>query len=442
MRSTSRKRRAQALFLTTILIRSSVGMHSAAADSVPDPCILLKVSATSIPHDTAENRLGSLQRILEKSLHVRWIPPAATAEVRHESTDPVPVADEEGLEKISIYLTEAIRHMDRMETEAASGRLDDAETLARSFRLGGATIPYLAEVFLRRGILFLWEGETGKAEEMLARSRVLRPEFVPDPAVFSPPFLAAWKRSGERQPPQAELLVTSLPAGATIYRNGQEAGRTPGRVRVSDPGPVRIEVHADGYLRSGKTGQWLPGDSGTLDFPLVRDRNFLLTETLSSSPDGKEAGPLLTRMLAETGARRAALLILEADRDNLMLRVLSQAQGEDVPVVLGTVRWPEGEEGRDQAAASVVEMLKDAGWPGESGTDTAKGAWYHKWWVWVLVGAATVGIVAGAGGNGGGGDSGSSTGTIGVDFEPGKRIHFAYSGGKHPVPSGHSAISP
>jgi hypothetical protein len=417
MRSTSRKRRVQALFLIAILIRSSVGMPPAsAADSLPEPCILLKVSATSIPHDMAENRLGSLQRLLEKGLHVRWVPPAGLAEVRDESMDRFPVADEEGLEKISTYLAEAIRHMDRMETEAASGRLDDAETLARSFRLGGATKPYLAEVFLRRGLLFLWGGETGKAEEMLARSRVLRPEFVPDPAIFSPPFLAAWKRSGERHPPEAELLITSLPAGATIYRNGQEAGRTPGRVRVSEPGPVRIQVRADGYQSSGKTGQWLPGDSETLDFPLLRDRNFLLAETLSSSPDGRGAGPLLSRMLAETGARRAALLILEADRENPVLRVLSQAQGEDVPVVLGTVRWPQGEEGEDRAAATIVEMLSDAGWPEESGADTARGAWYHRWWVWVLVGAATVGIVTGLGGNGGGGDSGSSTGTIGVNF--------------------------
>ena len=402
--------------MTAILIRGFVWMPPAAADSLPEPSILLKVSATSIPRDTAENRLGSLQRLLEKGLHVRWVPPAAPAEDRHEPMDPFPVADEEGLEKISAYLAEAIRHMDMMETEAASGRLDDAETLARSFRLGGSTMPYLAEMFLRRGILFLWEGETGKAEDMLARSRVLRPEFVPDPAIFSPPFLAAWKRSGERQPPQTELLITSLPAGASIYRNGQKAGITPGRVRVSEPGPVRIQVHADGYLDSGKTGQWLPGDSETLDFPLVRDRDFLLAETLSSSPDGREAGPLLSRMLAETGARRAAVLILEADRENPVLRVLSQAQGEDVPVVLGTVRWPEKGGGEDQAAATIVEMLRDAGWPEGSGADTAKGAWYHRWWVWVLVGAATVGIVTGIGGNGGGGESANPAGTIGVNF--------------------------
>lgn len=416
MRSTSRKRKFHALFLAVIFFRAAVGTPPALAGSLPEPCILLKVSDSSIPHDKAKNSLHALQLRLEQGLHVQWVSPEATGEAGQEAGDLFPLADEKGLETISAHLGEALRHMDRMETEAAAGRLSDAETLARSFRLGETTKPYLAEVFLRRGILFLWEGEAGKAEEMLARSRQLRPEFVPDPAMFSPPFLEAWKRSGERPPPQAELLVTSLPPGAKVYRNGEEAGSTPGRVRISGSGPVRIQVHAEGYLRSERIGQWLPGDSETLDFPLVRDRNAALAETLSSSPDGKEAGPLLSRMLVETGASRAALLLLEVGRESPVLRVLSQAQGEDVPVVLGTVEWPEGKEGDEHVAASTLEMLQDAGWPTQSGTDMAKAPWYHQWWVWVLIGVATVGIATGIGGSGGGGDSGSSTGTIGVNF--------------------------
>ncbi len=416
MRSTSKKRKAHALFLTATFLRSIVGIPPALADSLPDPCILLKISASSIPRDKAQQRLGSLQRMLEKGLRVRWVSPGPPAESGQRSGEPFPVADEKDLETISSLLAEASRHMDRMETEAAAERLDDAETLARSFRLGGTTKPYLAEVFLRRGILFLWEGEGAQAEEMLARSRLLRPDFVPDPAIFSPPFLEAWSRSGELAPPQAELLVTSLPPGATIYRNDREAGTTPGRVRIPELGPVRIQVHAEGYLRSEKIGQWLPGDSRTLDFPLVRDKNVALEEILSSSSDGKEAGPLISRMLAETGAMRAALMILDMDREDPVLRILSQAQGDEVPVVLGTVRWPGGNEDDEQVAASAMEMLKDAGWPAQSGTDTAKSAWYHKWWVWLLVGVATFGIATGLGGGGNGGDSGSSTGTIGVNF--------------------------
>jgi len=416
MRSTSRKRKTHALFLAVIFFRSAVVAPPVLAGSLPEPCLLLKVSDSSIPLDMAKTRLDALQLHLGKGLHVQWVSPDAPVEAGQETEDLFPLADETALRAISALLGEGFRHMDRMETGAAAEKLSEAEALARSFRLGETTKPYLAEVFLRRGILFLWEGEPEKAEEMLARSRQLRPDFVPDPAMFSPLFLDAWRRSGERPPPHAELLVTSLPPGATIYRNGEETGTTPGRVRVSGSGPVRIQVHAEGYLQGGRVGQWLPGDFETLDFSLVRDRNAALAETLSSSPDGKEAGPLLSRMLTETGARRAALLLLEEVRERPVLQVLSQAQGEDVPVVLGKVGWPEGDEYDEQVAASTLEMLKDAGWPVQSGTDMAGSPWYHRWWVWVLVGVATVGIATGIGGSGGGGDSGSSTGTIGVNF--------------------------
>lgn len=417
MRSTSRKRKSHALFLAVILFRSAVGTPSAPAGTLPEPCILLKMSDSSIPDDMAKDRLNALQLQLGKGLHVEWVPPPEPiVEPGQEAGDRFPLADEKGLATISASLREALRHMDRMETEEAARKLSEAESLARSFRLGETTKPYLAEVFLRRGILLLWEGEPGKAEEMLARSRQLRPDFIPDPALFSPPFMEAWKRSAERPPPQAELLVTSLPPGARIHRNGEEAGTTPGRVRVSGAGPVRIQVHAEGYLRSVRIGQWLPGDFETLEFPLVRDRNAALAETLSSSPDGREAGPLLSRMLAETGARRAGVLLLEAGQERPVLRVLTQTQGEDVPVMLGTVEWPEGKESGERVAATATEMLKDAGWPAQPGKDTERGAWYHKWWVWALIGVATVGIATGIGGGGGGGASGSSTGTIGVNF--------------------------
>ena len=384
------------------------------AESPPEPCILLKLSAVSIPADTVKSGFGTLERLLEEGLHIRWVTPVPAEEAEQETEEAFPVPDGKALEAISAALGDAIGHMDRMETKEAAEKLSEAERIARSFRFGDTTRPYLAEVFLRRGILSLWEGEAGKAEEMLARSRILRPEFDPDPAMFSPLFLEAWKRSGERLPPQAELLVSSLPPGARIYRNGEEVGTTPGRVRISEPGTVRIQVHAEGYLRSGWAGQMLPGDSDALEFPLVRDRNAALEEMVSSSPDGKEAGPLLSRMILETGAMRVGLLLIEQGKEGMVLSVISLAQGEEAPVFLGTVPWPEGDEGYETVAASTVEMLKSAGWPAEA--ETAKSSWYHSWWFWTLVGAAAVGAAVGIGGGGGGGDSGSSTGAIEVNF--------------------------
>ncbi len=417
MKFTSSARKSLALFFSLIFLAGAQGAPPSGAEPPAEPCVLLKVSAATIPQEVAKQKLGSIQTALERGLRVRWVSPKPSDDAGTATEEAIPVADGKALETIAAKLGEAIRHTDRMETKKAAERLAEAEKLARSFRFGETTRPFLAEVFLRRGLLALWEGNTGKAEEMLARSRVLRPEFEPDPAIFSPLFLAAWKRSGERPPPQAELFVSSLPSGAKIFLDGKEAGTTPGRVHVNASGPVRVQVVAEGYQRSGRTGQWLPGDSEALEFSLVRDRNAALAERLSSSPDGKEAGPMLSRMMAESGAERVALLLLEEGRQGPVLRVLSLARGEETPRLLGRIVFPEEDAGYEPVAASAVEMLAKAGWPAKTAEETAGSPWYRKWWFWTLLGAAAVGLAVGiGGGGGGGGSSASTTGTIGVNF--------------------------
>ena len=416
MKFTSSARKGLALFLALAIFRGDSGVPSAIAEEPPEPCILLKVASASVPAEEAKRKLGSVQSSLERGLRVRWVERDPDAETAVEPEKSFPVPDGEALQEIADAIGEAIRQMNRMETREAAESLSRAEQRARSFRFGESLRPFLAEIFLRRGLLFLWEGEEGSAVDMLARSRFLRPEFLPDPAIFSPLFLEAWKRSGDRPPPQAELLVTSLPSGATITLNGREAGMTPGRVRIPGFGAVRVQVRMEGYQPGGKTGQWLPGDSESLDFPLVPGNNAGLADALSSSPDGKEAAPILSRMMVESGARRAALLLLETGEKGPFLRVLSLVQGEESPALLGTVAWPEGDERDAEVADSAMEMLIAAGWPSRSGTEEAGSPWYRKWWVWALLGAAAVGVAVGAGGGGGGGSSETSKGTIGVDF--------------------------
>lgn len=416
MRFTSSVRKSLSLFLSVILFQTTGGIPAVFAGSPPEPCIMLKVSAITIPPNVAKEKLEVVKTYLEEGLHVRFLPLSSTGDGEKKAEETFPAADDKSLDKIGESLGSAIRHMERMDTKAAIEKLSEAENLARSFLFGETTRPYLAEIFLRRGLLFLWGGEAGKAEDMLARSRVLRPGFTPDPAMFSPPFLEAWKKSGERAPPRAEILVNSLPPGAKIFLDGEEAGMTPGRVHVSRSGPVTIRVFAEGYLPDEKVGQWLPGDSEAMDFPLARDPNAALLDILSTSPDGKEAGPLLSRRILETGARRAVLLLLKEGGNGMALSVASMAQGEDAPVILGTVEWPEGDEGNMQAGESTIEMLIEAGWPKISETDTGGAPWYHKWWFWTLVGVAAAGIAVGVGGSGSGGSSGTSTGTIGVNF--------------------------
>lgn len=81
---------------------------------------------------------------------------------------------------------------------------------------------------------------------------------------------------------------------------------------------------------------------------------------------------------------------------------------------MGEFGWPEGEDAADAGGTAAASLLKGAGWPAISGDSHSRAAWYHKWWIWALLGAAVIGAAAGAGG--GGGSSGGSTGAIGVNF--------------------------
>jgi hypothetical protein len=419
MRSTSSARRALALLLCLALTTEGSGgaLALAATESPVEPCLLLKYIAPSVSEASARLLLATIPSLLQRDLGVRWVAPPAAAQGLTDLKDLFPEADDASLERISGKMAEVLRSMDRMETRKAAVLLLDAEGEARKFRLGDATRPFFAEIFLRRGLLHLWEGDRGKAEEMFARARVLRPDFSPDPGLFSPTFRDAWTRAGERPPPEADLLVQSIPPGASVFLDGKPVGTTPGRVKVSSSRPVRVRLALAGYLDVEKAGQWLPGDSADIQSVLVRDRVATLGELLTASPEGKGGGALIAELAAGAGALRVALMVLGERKGQPVVRVFTSGKGNSDPVFLGQFEWPAGDEGVAEAADRTAKLLRNAGWPAAKGSPKdAESPWFQRWWVWLLIGAVAIGVAAGAGGGGGGGSSGSSTGAIGVTF--------------------------
>jgi hypothetical protein len=416
MRSTSSAHRGLVLLLCIVLAMEGPGEAAlAATEPSAEPCLLLKFSAPSVSEESARSLLAPIPALLLRDLGVRWVALPAPGRVPADPKDLFPEADDASLERISGKMAEALRRMDRMETRKAGVLLSDAEREARRFRLGDSTRPFFAEIFLRRGLLHLWEGELGKAEEMFARSRVLQPGFSPDPGLFSPTFREAWTRAGKRPPPDAELLVQSIPPGAAVFLDGKPAGMTPGRIKVSSSRPVRLRITLAGYQEIEKAGQWLPGDSEAIESVLVRDRLATLGELLTASPEGKGSGPLLSELTAGAGATRAALLVLGERGGQPVLRVFTSGRGNADPALLGQIEWTAGDEGAAAAAGRTAELLRNAGWPGAESPGNAQAPWYRKWWVWATIGAVAIGVFAGAGGGGGNG-GGSSTGAIGVAF--------------------------
>lgn len=415
MRSTSSAHRRLALFLSIVLAMEGPVAAIAATEALADPCLLLKIFAPPVSEATARSLLAPMPQLLSRDLAVRWVPLPAPAQVPADLKELFPDPDDASLERISGKMAEALRRMDRMETSAAAVLLSEAEREGRKFRLGDATRPFFAEIFLRRGLLYLWEGNRASAEEMFARSGVLQPGFSPDPGLFSPSFREAWARAGERPPPEADLLVQSIPPGASVYLDGKRAGTTPGRVKVPTSGPVRLRLSLAGYQEFERAGQWLPGDSEVIESVLVRDRLATLGDSLAASPDGKGSGPLLAELTAGAGASRTALLVLAEENGKPVLRVFSSGRGSSDPAFLGRIEWLGGNEGAAEAAATTAVWLRNAGWPGVESRRDEGASWYRKWWVWLLIGAAAIGAAAAAGGGGGSG-GGSSTGSVGVTF--------------------------
>lgn len=388
-----------------------------AAGETPEAALLLKYAAPDIPEEASRRMLDPVPGKTAGEIRVRWVPVPAEAPSAGDPYAAFPVPGDEALRRISGKISRASAHMERVENRDAARLLQEAEKEARSYRFTETTRPFFSEIFLREGILRLRAGDVHAAESLFSRSLALRPGFMPDPAMFPPQVLSAWRIAAGRPPPEAELLVQSLPSGAAIEVDGAFKGRTPLRVRPGSPGPVRVRVSHTGYRNAEAVGQWLPGDAETLEFTLSGDRQARLGEMLSDGGGkrAKGAGPLIDEIAAAASVKRVAVVTLEKDASGqgYLARAYSRTAPGSDPAYLGEMRLRVGDGASDAIAEWVAARLVAHGWPPEL-TDHEVKPWYKKWWVWGMV-AAGAGIAAALGG-GGGGSGGSGGSSITVDF--------------------------
>jgi hypothetical protein len=418
MRSTSSRRSAVALLLCgTLLWPPAPAIAGAETGTSTEPALLLKYAAPDLPDRTAREFLDPIPAIVAKELRVRWLPVPMEPTAKVPSAGEMPVPDDAALRRIAGMVSRATERMEKVERAAAERILEEAEKECRSYRFTEATRPFLAEIFLRRGILRLWEGKGSDAEALFSRVRALRPDFTPDPALFPPQVLSVWKAIGRRPVPEAELLVESLPSGAEIFVDGERRGVTPARVRTGKFAPVRIRVSHPGYRDAETTGQWLPGDTEIVRFSLPGDRVARLGELLAGAARGKGggAGPLVEELSAAAGISRVAILMLEKDPagEGLRARLYAGRPANMDPALLGETSYPAGKGGVETSGKWVADALAADGWPR---SERPERPWYYSPWFWGIVVAVGAAAAFGAGGGGGGGSGGSSEGTVAVNF--------------------------
>jgi len=417
MRSTSSRRSAVALLLCgTLLWRSAPTVAAAESGASTEPALLLKYAAPDLPDRSARQVLDPIPAVVARELRVRWLPVPLETSRKDRSTGEIPVPDDAALRRIAGKVSRASEQMDKVESAAAQRMLEEAEKECRSYRFTEATRPFLAEIFLRRGILRLWEGKTSDAEALLLRVRALRPGFTPDPALFPPQVMSAWETIRHRPVPEAELLVESLPSGAEIFVDGGRRGVTPARVRMKNFAPIRIRVSHPGYRDAETTGQWLPGDTEILRFSLPGDRVARLGDLLAGAAQGKGggAGPLVEELSMAAGTSRVAILMLEkgARGEGLRARLYAGRPASVDPALLGETSFPEGKRSAEISGKWVADTLAADGWPR---AERPERPWYNSPWFWGIFLSLGVAAALGAGG-GGGGSGGSSGGTVAVDF--------------------------
>ncbi|MGE5248246.1 MAG: PEGA domain-containing protein, partial [Verrucomicrobiota bacterium] len=284
MRSSSSWRRAIAVSLCVgLAAQGAVPSLAAEGEEPAEPALLLRYAAPDVSEAAAREVLASLPGTVAAQVRVRWVAVPSGEAAAGDVTAAYPLADDAALRSISAKITDASARMEKVELGAAQALLSQAEAEARRFRFTDAVRPFLAEISLQQGILKLWEGDAAGAEALLSRFRALRPDFSPDPALFSPQFLAVWNDVRHRPLPEAELLIQSAPSGARITVDGAFLGTTPARIHPGTSGPVTIRVSYPGYRDAATTGQWLPGDTETIRVTLEGDREARLGELLARS---------------------------------------------------------------------------------------------------------------------------------------------------------------
>ncbi len=396
--------------------QGAVPSFAAEAEAPPEPALLLRYAAPDVSEAAAREVLGSLPGTVAAQVRVRWVAVPSGEVSAGDVTAEYPLADDAALRSISGKISEASVRMENVELEPARALLSQAEAEARRFRFTDAVRPLLAEISLQQGILKLWGGDAAGAEAPLSRFRALRPDFSPDPALFSPQFLAVWNDVRQRPMPEAELLVQSMPSGARITADGAFRGTTPARIHPGTSGPVTIRLSHPGYKDAATTGQWLPGDTETIRVTLEGDREARLGELLARSGGrgASEAGPLLTEFAREANVERVAVLTVETatSGDGYRASLYSGGASAEIPVFMGSTEVPGGSEGSERLGTWAAAKLLQNGWPAPRKDEEEK-PWYKAWWVWGAL-AAGIGMAFALGG--GGGSSGGSGSSVAVNF--------------------------
>jgi len=270
----------------------------------------------------------------------------------------------------------------------------------------------LAQAQFLRGAAHAALGEDKAAIEEFVALLAWRPDFAADPSIVPGKVIPLWEKAQARarRLPGGAVEVTTTPAGAMAYADGRFVGFTPTTVEALAVGTHYLTVRARGYQKAVvavRISDKKPVPANVTLTPSPRADQ--LDQDLAAIRGGLGAAQASAEMQATLGDLSDLLGI-----DQLVV-VLAPPIGGDkiykayVYSAVGGMRLAQaeatvGDDGLDEALGRLsVDLYKQVSFapppppPPPRKPRVATGTPFYKtWWFWSGVGAAALGLGAGA----------------------------------------------
>jgi hypothetical protein len=272
------------------------------------------------------------------------------------------------------------------ERELAGALIDGAPDARRR------TLELLARVNLWLGICRWGEGKMEVAADHFVRSGRLPGRPAPDPALLAPEIVRAHAEAAAAEGPELSCAVEPSLQRREVWIDGGAAVQ--GQASVA----LRAGTH---YVSVSVPCE----DRSPVSCRLPRIRSFAFRAEPERCriylPSSGSAGPLacidhseardtgfVSELTAEVGSARALVISVEKEQVALRLfRAGERAFGQQVTTPITSKRGWRG------ALTHSLDLLYGTAPENGTGRSSRSVAWYRRWWVWTLVGAAVAGSV-------------------------------------------------
>lgn len=290
----------------------------------------------------------------------------------------------------------------------------------------------------RRGLTYLGAsrvltGDMAGGRRAFRRLLAFDPEAELDPMVFPPSLVETFGQVAAkvRQLGTGSLRVASRPAGARVWIDGRERGRSPLRVTGLPGGPHRVRLTHRSHRSTGRMVQVQPGQQAAVDLQLTPypayGRLRTMLSRLLADVDAHEVPPVVDGLLDWLGADRLLLVVVAATDAEVELRAYHWDGIAGQRLHAQRLRLASGGAERDERvgrffAAVLADPTRigaggsggagggDGGGDG-GGVERDSGSIWTAWWFWTAVGVVVAGGVGTALGltlGGGGQDDAAS----------------------------------